>query len=193
MKNNQQNNKCISDGKTYTSIPPQNKCKNCGKYWIIGDGIPDCGADSGCRYGEQEPIGTDCQCDLGSEKHYHPDCEYLSEQKGEECKHDIESNCCPAYCKKCGINIDINTPSTPSIGDIDSEKEKLVFWNKLSIVEKADLDFFISALLSSQKNKIEGEILTKAKVILDEEQKFFGTDKHGLSFEQLKEILKSND
>jgi hypothetical protein len=148
MRNNQQNNNCCElcyGTDSFTNEVCCNiKCR-CHR------------TDSGCRYGEQEPIGTDCQCDLGSEKHYHPDCEYLSEQKGEECKHDIESNCCPAYCKKCGINIDINTPSTPSIGDIDSEKEKLVFWNKLSIVEKADLDFFISALLSSQKNKIEKE------------------------------------
>jgi len=29
----------------------------------------------------KQPIGTDCVCDLGSEKHYHPQCEYLMENK----------------------------------------------------------------------------------------------------------------
>ena len=29
----------------------------------------------------KQPIGADCVCDLGSEKHYHPQCEYLMENK----------------------------------------------------------------------------------------------------------------
>ena len=29
----------------------------------------------------RQPIGADCVCDLGSEKHYHPQCEYFMENK----------------------------------------------------------------------------------------------------------------
>jgi len=29
----------------------------------------------------KQPIGADCVCDLGSEKHYHPQCEYYMVKK----------------------------------------------------------------------------------------------------------------
>jgi hypothetical protein len=29
-----------SDGLTYLSYPPQNKCKNCGQFWYITNGEP---------------------------------------------------------------------------------------------------------------------------------------------------------
>ena len=68
---------------------------------------------------EEEPIGTDCQCELGSKKHYHPDCEYLKEdirveeEKKSLCwkcnegiKHDMGCDCNPPF--------GIVTPSSPN-------------------------------------------------------------------------------
>ena len=37
---------------------------------------------------------------------------------------------------------------------------------------------------------IKQAILSKAKAILDSEAKYYGTDKHGLSYEQLEDIIK---
>ena len=34
--------KCESDGLVYTSMPPQFKCKNCGKFWRQGEPPPKC-------------------------------------------------------------------------------------------------------------------------------------------------------
>lgn len=38
----QNQNKCEPDDLVYTSYPPQHKCKNCGKFWFIKDGVPNC-------------------------------------------------------------------------------------------------------------------------------------------------------
>ena len=34
--------KCESDGMTYTSIPPQLRCKNCRQFWFAYNPEPDC-------------------------------------------------------------------------------------------------------------------------------------------------------
>ena len=43
--------KCESDGMTYTSNPPQNKCKNCIQLWVIGKEVPV------CKKGEWQQLG----------------------------------------------------------------------------------------------------------------------------------------
>jgi len=34
--------KCISDDKTYTSNPPQYRCKHCLKWWYCHQEVPEC-------------------------------------------------------------------------------------------------------------------------------------------------------
>lgn len=69
-----------------------------------------------------EPIGTDCQCDLGSEKHYHPDCEYLTPplEVKEECQ-------CKGLIPK-NTNI-VHTPESCGVKSPTEEQLKH-FWSK---------------------------------------------------------------
>jgi len=43
------------------------------------------------------------------------------------------------------------------------------------------------------KQKRDEEILQKAKDILDKEAEYYGTDKHGLSYEQLEYIINATN
>ncbi len=36
------NKPCESDGMIYTSMPPQYKCKHCGKFWRKSERAPSC-------------------------------------------------------------------------------------------------------------------------------------------------------
>lgn len=49
---------------------------------------------------------------------------------------------------------------------------------------------FINEEIALAVKQEQNRILKKARAILDEEMKVYGTDKHGLSYEQLEEIIK---
>lgn len=58
----------------------------CGKEFCIGGAEVEIGGvchrpNNPCYMlpPQEDPIGTDCQCDLGSEKHYHPECSSFKE------------------------------------------------------------------------------------------------------------------
>lgn len=34
--------KCVRDDVIYTSLPPQHRCKNCGKFWFTHEMVPNC-------------------------------------------------------------------------------------------------------------------------------------------------------
>jgi len=75
------------------------QCPECGgkMHTIINTSLPKeeifrVGALHTQDISEEEPIGADCQCELGSPKHYHPDCEYLKESKEVKIGYTLEPN-----------------------------------------------------------------------------------------------------
>ncbi len=72
---------------------------------------------------------------------------------------------------------------------IEDEDGNLLEYNGLEFIVR----YFKQTLASYAEQQVRAErkkILTKAREILDEEAELYGTDKHGLSYEQLLELIK---
>ena len=85
----------------------------------------------------KQPIGADCVCDLGSEKHYHPECEYLRENK--DWREEF---------KKIEVHYHTNLGRPNAFSElllVDDEQEKAII-------------FFIESLLKSKQEEIEKAI-----------------------------------
>jgi hypothetical protein len=65
------------------------KCRRTSTVVNLNDKCPFCSPLNQAPE-ENDPIGVDCQCDLGSEKHYHPDCEYVVAPESKEWEEEFD-------------------------------------------------------------------------------------------------------
>jgi len=104
----------------------------------------------------KQPIGADCVCDLGSEKHYHPQCEYLMENK--DWREQFEE----VFYAIMGLETD--PEGVPNMYLIRDEDDNVV--NGIDFTpEKKAIISFIKFLLKSKQEEIEEKISKKRRLV----------------------------
>ena len=126
---------CISDGRSYLSMPPKSKCSICGSMWTEGQSAPICSGVSNVSNGQpQYRKGEMSLCEISErafkELEEDENKDFLDEYK---CRHgEFETAC--QKCHECKHNI------YPSHLITKSDGEKLITKKHPSTAEEANCD-----------------------------------------------------